>query len=454
MNFNSVPAHSFPLTPKYILPKNINPGPGEYTPYKNTLYNEPFWKIGTEKRELFDQRFNNPGPGAYSIPLDISTGPKCSMHSKLNLIDDKNKNNFPGPGTYKPIYKSNSCFYSFGIKNKKQNKNGESTPGPGNYELRTEKDLIIPSSIFGKEKRENQIVKNKKYIPGPGAYNHKKENILTRNPKYTFGIKLKEKNYQTLAPGPGTYNFKSLVGKEGSKITMGLKLDRVIDQSKITPGPGAYRESQINFYLKKPPSTKIGKSKRLLSLLKLNTNPGPGHYSNLESEKYVQIKNPSWKIGTSIRKSLSQVDISYPGVGNYTISGTLGSDSPKFSIRKRRSFWSKIKEGFPGPGQYESMNLNNIYNRSPSWKMGSSTRDEELRKTIKEGFPGPGKYEYNTKLKDAIKYKCKFGIRKRFSNKYNDNYPGPGAYRIPCSFADVSSYSRDKGDFNEKYKFV
>ena len=86
--------------------------------------------------------------------------------------------------------------------------------------------------------------------------------------------------------------------------------------------------------------------------------------------------------------------------------------------------------------------------------MGSSTRDVELRKTIKEGFPGPGKYEYNTKLKDVIKYKYKFGIRKRFSNKYNDNYPGPGAYRIPCSFADVSSYSRDKGDFNEKYKFV
>ena len=23
MNFNSVPAHSFPLTPKYILPKNV-----------------------------------------------------------------------------------------------------------------------------------------------------------------------------------------------------------------------------------------------------------------------------------------------------------------------------------------------------------------------------------------------------------------------------------------------
>ena len=452
MKFSSVPAHSFSHSPKGIIQKSDTPGPGNYTPFKTTLYNEPHWKIGTQKREVFEKKEDNPGPGYYNPPTDIQEGPKYSIHSKLNLLDDKNKNNFPGPGAYRPMYKSRSYFYSFGIKHKKSNKNKESTPGPGNYEVRTEKDMVMPSYLFGKEKRENETVKNKRFIPGPGAYNQNKEFVLIRNPKYTFGSKLKPRNFETLAPGPGTYNYKSLMGKEGTKITIGLKLNNTIDQGKNTPGPGAYRESKINFYKKKPPYAKLGKSKRLLEILKINTNPGPGHYSYLESEKLVKVKSPSWKMGTSIRKSLSQTDVSFPGVGRYSISGTPGANAPKFSMRIK-SFMSRFKNDVPGPGQYDSMNMS-IYNRAPSWKMGTLTRDSELRKTIREDFPGPGKYEVNTDQSDSIKYKFKFGIKKRFSKRRTNDNPGPGSYHIPCSFVDVSNYSREKGNFDDNFKYI
>ena len=450
MKFNSIPAHSFSHSPKIFNPKNNNPGPGQYTPFKMTLYNEPHWKIGTQKREVFEKKQDNPGPGAYSVPFEVPEGPKYSIKPKLVLMDDKNKNNFPGPGTYKPMYKSASYFYSFGLKNKKIKRND--TPGPGNYQIRTEKDMIMPSYLFGKEKRENQTVKNKIYIPGPGSYNLNKEGVLTRNPKYSFGAKLKGRNYNTLSPGPGAYNLKPLIGREGIKSSIGLKLNKTIDQEKNTPGPGAYRESKINFYKKKPPYTKLGKSKRLLEFLKINTNPGPGQYSSLEGEKYTKNKSPSWKMGTSIRKSLSQSDISFPGVGKYTIAGTPGANSPKFSMRIK-GFLSKFQKDVPGPGQYE-IKGNSIYNRAPSWKMGIDLRDSELKKTIKEDFPGPGKYDSFIDKSNSIKYKYKFGIKKRFSVRKLDDYPGPGAYHIPCSFDDVTNYSREKGNFDDNYKFI
>ena len=451
MKFNSIPAHSFSHTPKFKLHKNTNPGPGDYTPIKTTLYNEPRWKIGTEKRGIFNLRDEFPGPGAYSIPLNISIGPKYSMKKKLNLIEDKTKIRFPGPGAYKPMSKSRSYFYSFGLKNKKDDKIRESTPGPGNYNIRKDKVIISPSYLFGKEKRENNTVNNKKYIPGPGSYEHNKNNVLTRNPKYTFGSELKGKSYKTFAPGPGAYNFTELVGKEGAKITIGMRLNNTMMNGINTPGPGAYKESQLNFYKKKSPVAKLGKSKRSSELLKINTNPGPGAYSYVKGENITKEKSPSWKMGTSIRKSLSQTDISFPGVGNYTISGAPGANAPKYSMRIR-SFISKFKNENPGPGQYNSMNMS-IYNRAPSWKLGTGNRDDELRKTIREGFPGPGKYEPKIEQSDYNKYKYKFSIKKRFSRHFNDS-PGPGSYHIPCSIVDVTNYSRDKGHFDDKYKFI
>ena len=117
--------------------------------------------------EVFKSKEEYPGPGAYDLPLNISVGPKYAIHSKLNLINDKKRNNFPGPAAYKPMYKTESYFYTFGYKYKKENNKRDTTPRPGNYELRTDKDMIIPSYLFGKEKRENQTFKNKRNIPGP-----------------------------------------------------------------------------------------------------------------------------------------------------------------------------------------------------------------------------------------------------------------------------------------------
>ena len=451
MKFDSVPAHSFPRARKDELTKIDNPGPGRYNPTKSNLLHEPHWKIGTTKRNPFKVTEENPGPGTYSIPMEISLGPKYSMATKAGLKESKDKIDFPGPATYKPMmYKSQSCFYTFGHKNKLRER--EKTPGPGNYNLRKEKDLVTPSYLFGKEKREDEFVKSKKIIPGPGKYEYTKDHILRHHPKYSFGHMKKTRSFSSITPGPGAYRFKEFMGKEGPKKTIGIKYNYRQFDGIDTPGPGHYNEAKTDNYLPKAPIMKIGKSKRennILSNVK-NSNPGPGQYNDDKTIKYVKIKHPCWKIGSSKRKSLSQTDKSTPGVGNYTIGGTFGKYSPHYTMRIK-GIMSKYTTDVPGPGQYQNEKMN-LYKHYPSWKIGTGQRDDELRRTIKEGFPGPGKYGFKT-MKDFYAPKYRFGTKKRFS-KHSFDTPGPGSYHIPCSIVDVTNYTREQGKFDNKFKFI
>ena len=450
MKFKSIPAYSFSHALKGELTKENNPGPGKYNPTNSNLLHEPHWKIGTTIRDPFKISEHYPGPGAYSIPIEISLGPKYTMSSKAGLKEGKDKFEFPGPGTYKPMYKSQSCFYTFGHKNKLRER--EMTPGPGNYNLRKEKDLIKPSYLFGKQRREDEIVKRKKLIPGPGKYEYTKDHILLNNPKYSFGLTKKSRNYSSISPGPGAYNYKEFIGKEGPKKSMGIKYNYRKFDGVDTPGPGHYNKSKIEYYLKKIPNIKIGKSKRKNDLLNnpTNSNPGPGQYNADKTIKFIKVKIPSWKIGSSKRRSLSQSDKNVPGVGNYTISGTFGKNSPHYSMRIK-GILSNYSNDVPGPGTYNNDKMN-LYKHYPSWKIGTSQRDEDLRRKIKESFPGPGRYGFKS-LKDYFSPKYRFGTRKRFSN-HSFDIPGPGAYHIPCSIVDVTNYTREKCNFDNKFKFI
>ena len=450
MNFDTVPAHSFPKAKKEEITKEDNPGPGKYNPTKSNLLHQPHWKIGTTKRNPFNVKEHYPGPGTYSIPMEVTIGPKYSMATKAGLKESKDSLDFPGPATYKPMYRSQSCFYTFGHKNKLRER--EKTPGPGNYNLRKDKDLVIPSYLFGRQKREDELVKSKTIIPGPGKYEFTKDHILLHHPKYSFGNSKKTRNYSSITPGPGTYSCKEYMGKEGPKKTIGIKYNYRQFDGPDTPGPGHYKESKFENYLHKAPIMKIGKSKRVNQLLNnpTNSNPGPGQYDDDKNIKNIKVKNPSWKIGSSKRKSLSQSDITVPGVGNYTISGVFGKYSPHYSMRIKGPL-TKYTTDVPGPGQYKNEKMN-LYKHYPSWKIGTEQRDDELRRTIKEGFPGPGKYGFKT-MKDFFAPKYRFGKRKRFSEIYYDT-PGPGSYHIPCSIVDITNYTRQQGKFDNKFKFI
>ena len=441
MKFSYVPAYGFGKAKKLELNKTdqlITPGPNKYKPIKITNQ-QPIWKIGTSQRPK-DPNLENPGPGAYDIRFKFPDGPSYSMATKPQKFLEEMIT--PGPAAYNPLKKNEKQSYTFGHKYKEKNK--EITPGPGNYDLRKEKDLLVPSSIFGHEKKFESDNKNKS--PGPGRYSGDINTTNLQHPKYSFGKEKRVTDKINENPGPGNYMHKEYVGREGRKISIGLKF-----KSKSTeniPGPGQYTTDNYDPILKKLPDIKIGKANRFSTSNLFEDNPGPGQYDN-DKVKYVKVNKPSWKIGTSKRKPLSDI-VDSPGPGEYNISKNIGDGAPHYSMR------IKDKDGgvrfiTPGPGRYNNDELH-TFKRYPSWKIGTSKRDDSLKRQIREGFPGVGTYQYFDKhLLSAPKYG--FGTQKRYKDKYNDN-PGPGSYHIPCSIIEVNNYTREQGIFDDNFKFI
>ena len=444
MRFSYVPAYGFGKAKKYESDKTdqlITPGPGKYKP-NIILKRQPSWRIGSSTRPK-EQNLENPGPGAYNLRYKFPEGPYYSIATKPKEFSEKMKT--PGPALYRPLNLNQGISYSFGHKYKDKLLDMHPGPGPGKYNLRTEKDLIVPSSIFGHEKRPEPSGKSIA-TPGPGKYNSINLDIATSvmHPKYSFGREKRTIDNNNENPGPGSYLYKEYVGKEGNKYSMGSKLES--KSMELNPGPGQYEFNNYDIILKKMPDIKIGKAQRFSNIIQ--DSPGPGEYNEVDQLKNIKLSNPSWKIGTSIRRPLNDFEDS-PGPGRYNISKNFGDGSPQYSMGLKNKDSQRFD--YPGPGEYNNEEIN-ILKKYPSWKIGTSSRDDSLKRQIKEGFPGPGSYEYyNKNLFNAPKYG--FGKEKRYKDKFNDN-PGPGSYHIPCSIVEVNNYTREQGVFDDNFKFI
>ena len=450
MKYSTSPAYSF-TTSKKLMPSRedplFTPGPQKYSPKKIILHH-PTPIIGHSKR-IPPRTEPFPGPGAYNIPTLFPKGFKYSIGhqfiSKKNIFDIPAT---PGPGSYKTMTKSKSCFYSFGLKPKERK--SDKSPGPGDYNLRKNKDLVKSSYIFGKAKRLlSSITTYNRMTPGPGKYKYNKDAIKIRNPKYSFGKEeRKNSGINKINPGPGSYNHKEYVGKEGQKISISEKFKRrYIDINEI--GPGQYNHTDLNFYKPKSPTVKIGKNKRfqILSYKEKNNLPGPANYNYMNSISVTRRNEPRYKIGTAKRRPLIEIDKYVPGPGKYNITKITGKDSPHYSIRLKTKL---IKDSLnpPGPGKY-NIEKANIFEHNPSWKIGTEKKIISLK--FYKDTPGPGSYNINS----SRNFRPKFGYTKQKRGYLTiNNFPGPGAYHIPCTFEELNSYTRIKGKFNDEFRYI
>lgn len=97
------------------------------------------------------------------------------------------------------------------------------TPGPGAY-LMKGTFTNIPGSKIGTSRRDDDIKKAVRVgSPGPGAYRYdstiQHSALKSDAPKYGFGTADRNKGPgsidKKLVPGPGAYNFKTIIGVEG-----------------------------------------------------------------------------------------------------------------------------------------------------------------------------------------------------------------------------------------------
>ena len=118
-----------------------------------------------------------------------------------------------------------------------------------------------------------------------------------------------------------------------------------------------------------------------------------------------------------------------PGPGTYHQSAKIG-EGPKYGLRPRTAI-SQTRFG-PGPAQY-SPSKAAVQLRPPSAVMGRGSRNGSLTM----GFgPGPGAYVPAPKGRFGPSFSFGTAVG---ANKKNLN-PGPGTYKIPCSFASLPKY--------------
>lgn len=111
----------------------------------------------------------------------------------------------------------------------------------------------------------------------------------------------------------------------------------------------------------------------------------------------------------------------------------------------------KNPDYIPGPGQYNIDAQKNLH-KSPSWRIGTSSRDDALKKALRENYPGPGNYKISSDLK-LVSPSYKFGNESRDRKNLNST-PGPGQYYIPYTMMDVPKYLVSGSGFSGQFRYI
>ncbi|KAL3677812.1 hypothetical protein R1sor_020768 [Riccia sorocarpa] len=154
------PAYSF--SKRESEGKDEGPGPGEYhsgVGYRATITSSPAFSMGAR---CGPSAFGDPVPGAYEAGKNqrapggqaFSTGYKAGVGFSRG----------PGPGTYRPEFKSASPSFSIGTRFRSND--CTDSPGPGAYEV----DRKTSGPSYSIAPRVRIQATQRDLNPGPGAY--------------------------------------------------------------------------------------------------------------------------------------------------------------------------------------------------------------------------------------------------------------------------------------------
>ena len=452
----------------------FTPSPTNYN-VKDISVKSPAWVISKSKRKPLTFENYTKNCGFYEYKSYIGEGPKYTISQKFNIdgtLDGKRHpkahviEETPGPGSYNIKSDFGGPSYTIGLKRVHKSLSQNSiNPPVGLYELRKDSSLIVPSFKFDTEQRNNlEINSNNKNFPGPGSYNDSGK-LDTKGIKWSFThsprfTKIKPRNPKVVrikVPGPGSYSFKTFIGKEGPKYTFNKvkynhsdDIDESYKQKTIKyPSPVSYNK-KIDYQSDMPKYTipKFDLSKFKIKI----TSPGPGHYNpnndvNSIFKKITNVIMPKAKKDEDEVKNPNYKKLIIPGPGEYDFKNGLFPQGPKYTISRSIKKKIKLKDEL-GPGEYNI--TNNHRNKEPSYSIGKGQRDDDLKLVKKNDYPGPGFYhtqEANTSPKYTFP-KDKIGGPKKF------DVPGPGFYKIPTSFDNVNDMTRNNGAFDPKFKYV
>jgi len=110
---------------------------------------------------------------------------------------------------------------------------------------------------------------------------------------------------------------------------------------------------------------------------------------------------------------------------------------------------SQNKNSLPGPGNYNSDKVNYTTNKAPTWRIGTATREDNMKNIMRQNFPGPGNYHTLNSEKGP---KYSFGHDQRVKSASSTVTPGPGQYKLPTTIFNVPNFVT--GGWDPNFKFV
>ena len=162
----------------------------------------------------------------------------------------------------------------------------------------------------------NPLANSSRINPGVGNYNLGDEAGKSAV-KYSFGKGNRISNSRPNTPGPGTYQTKNFMGKDGPKITISSKRPQSGNGDVNQPGPGAYSYN-LNDRISSP-KYGFGSAKRDNRNKEAEGVPGAGSYQPGE-----RLRSPEWSMGKSTRGNKSNNEW-VPGPGNYEYYSSVGN---------------------------------------------------------------------------------------------------------------------------------
>ena len=338
------------------------------------------------------------------------------------------KSNKVGPGEYS-VSKNKKFSQNVVSKNDRLPNYDNRNPGVGEYDIR-EPNLKIettaPKYGIPKAERKNpfEVSKEKKNVPGTGAYN---VNVVN---KKKFYIDEKVDRFHTIdynRPGVGDYdiNDAEIKLKKKDPTISAVKSVRkdpfeVSKDTRGVPGTGSYninKKEKKGVYIE-------GKKQRFET--SYNGRPGVGEYNINDAE--INLKK---KVGISTNKSVRKDPFevgkeskNVPGAGAYN---TISNQSRKFYIDNTVPRFASSNNGKPGVGEYDINDAEIKLKKKTGISTNKSVRKDpfEVGKESKN-VPGTGAYNINKVDKKGVYIE---GNLKRFDTSYNGK-PGVGEYNI------------------------
>ena len=387
-----------------------------------------------------------PGVGEYDIndaelKLKKKTGISTNKSQRKNPFEvTKESKNVPGTGAYN-INKSEQQKFYMEQNMERFGPSDNKNPGVGEYDindaaLKLKKKTGI-SNVKSARKDPFEVGKEKKNIPGAGAYNINKQ----ENNKFYI-----EQNIERFGPsgnknpGVGEYDINDaalkLKEKTGISTNKSQRKDpfEATKESKNVPGTGAYNinKAEANKFYIEQNIERFGPSG--------NKNPGVGEYNINEAE--LKLKK---KTGISTNKSerkdpfeVTKESKNVPGTGAYNINK---GEQQKFYMEQNMERFASSNNGMeqnierfassnngkPGVGEYDINDAELKLKKQTGIATYKSKRNDPFEVTKeKKNVPGTGAYNINKA--EANKFYIEQNME-RFGPSGNKN-PGVGEYNI------------------------